>query len=419
MSANEDRFLQNIDLKRRSWFCHAVFLGLVMTCSQIVFAGLLTDAKHPVEAYLKLCMWDSGWYQHIIEHGYRSTIPPVAQNQDLSNVAFLPGYPILAAAIASIFRLPTPYALLLAAQLACWGFWTYVFLFFQRWQISSRLAFGGAIAILVHPAAFYLVTGYSESLFLMMLLGFLYWTTSVRRYSWLLAAVHGFVMTATRIVGLPLAIYPILHFWLFGMRKLGRLWQQFRWQQFSKYLVISTFSTLGCLLFFAFCYFRFGVWNLYMKTQAIGWGVKPDYLAIFQPKSYLAFLNNSDFVGFLNGVSVPITMACFIVLGFIEWMARFSQHKSWRSRLGFYFCGWFMFYLSVSGLSNINMNSMIRYTFCSHIMLTLAGVHLLSTISLTKVDKKWITYLLLFVATCSFAIQNKFVTMFTSNRWVA
>lgn len=413
MNADEDRLLQNIDLKHSSWFCNAVFLGLIITCSQIIFACLLTDAKHPVEAYLKLCMWDSSWYQHIIEQGYRSTIPPVAQNQDLSNVAFFPGYPIVAGAIASVFRLPTPSALLLAAQLACWGFWTYVFLFFQRWQISSRLAFGGAIAILVHPAAFYLVTGYSESLFLMMLLGLLYWTTSVRRYSWLLAAVHGFVMTATRIVGLPLAIYPLAHFWLFGM-KSGRLWRQN-----SKYLAISAISTLGCFLFFAFCYFQFGIWNLYMKTQAIGWRIQPDYLAILQPKSYLVFLNSSDFVGFINGISVPITMACFIALGLIEWTAS-SQRKSWRSRMKFYFCGWFMFYFSVCGLSHINMNSMIRYTFCSHIILTLAGVHLLSTtLSLTRLDKRWITYLLLFVATCSFAIQNKLVTMFTSGKWVA
>jgi hypothetical protein len=335
------------DFKRKSCIYNAVFLGLVITLSQILFACLLTDAKHPLEAYLKLCMWDSGWYQHIIEHGYRSTIPPVAQNQALSNVAFLPGYPILAGAIASIFHLPTPSALLLAAQLACWGFWTYVFLFFQRWQVSTKLAFGGAIALLVHPAAFYLVVGYSESLFLMMLLGFLYWTASAGRYSWLLAAVHGFVMTATRIVGLPLAIYPVLHFWLFNMKnKSEKLWQES-----SKYLAISIISVLGCILFFAFCYFRFGVWNLYMKTQAVGWGIKPDYLAILQPKSYLAFFNSSDFVGFINGVSVPVSMACFIALCLIELkVAKRFQHENWQQRAGFYFCGWFMFYLSVCGL---------------------------------------------------------------------
>jgi hypothetical protein len=405
------------DFKRKSCIYNAVFLGLVITLSQILFACLLTDAKHPLEAYLKLCMWDSGWYQHIIEHGYRSTIPPVAQNQALSNVAFLPGYPILAGAIASIFHLPTPSALLLAAQLACWGFWTYVFLFFQRWQVSTKLAFGGAIAILVHPAAFYLVVGYSESLFLMMLLGFLYWTASAGRYSWLLAALHGFVMTATRIVGLPLAIYPALHFWLFSMKNQSEK----LWQESSKYLAISMISALGCILFFAFCYFKFGVWNLYMKTQAVGWGIKPDYLAILQPKSYLTFFNSSDFVGFINGVSVPITMAYFAVLGLIELkVARLFQNKSWQQRTGFYFCGWFMFYLSVCGLSNINMNSMIRYTFCTYIVLVMASVHLLSTTQfLTRLDKRWMTYSLLFVAACSFVIQNKLLVMFTNNKWVA
>lgn len=417
MNADEDRLLQKINFKGRSWFYNPVFLGLIFTLSQVIFACLLTDARHPVEAYLKLCMWDSGWYQHIIEHGYRSTIPPVGQNQDLSNVAFLPGYPIVAGAIAWIFRLPTPYALLLAAQLACWGFWTYVFLFFQRWQISHRLAFGGAIAILVHPAAFYLVVGYSESLFMMMLLGFLYWTTVSQRRWWFLAATHGFVMTATRIVGLPLAIYPVLHFLLLRMRNRAIKW----WQQGSQYLIISIISMLGGISFFAYCYFRFGVWNLYMKTQAVGWGIKPDYSAILQPKVYLLFLGSSDLVGFVNAVSVPLTLISFLGLGLFEWgLAKSSQNENWQQRIGFYFCGWLMFYLSVCGLININMASMIRYTFCSYIVLIMATVHLLSQTQLfTRLDKRWISYFLLFFASCSFAIQNKLVTMFTSSRWVA
>lgn len=407
---------RSIEHHCRSHFSSAVFLGLVFTLCQVLFACLLADANHPLEAYLKLCNWDSGWYQHIIEHGYRSTIPPVAQNKDLANVAFFPGYPVVAGIIASVFRLPTPYALLLAAQLACWGFWTYVFLFFQRWQISTELAFSGAIAILVHPAAFYLVAGYSESLFLMMLLGFLYWTTSsIGRFSWLLAAVHGFVMTATRIIGLPLVIYPLLHFLLFRMRnKSEKLLQQS-----SKYLAISVISTLGCILFFAFCYFKFGVWNLYMKTQAIGWRLQPDYLAILQPKSYLVFFNSSNFVGFINSISVPVTMVFFIALLLLDWrIANFN--KILQQRAGFYFCGWFMFYLSVCSASQLNMNSMIRYSFCTHIMLVIASVHLLSTNQfLTQVNKKYLIFLLLFVAACSFTIQNKLITLFTSVRWVA
>jgi hypothetical protein len=304
--------------------------------------------------------------------------------------------------------------LLLAAQLACWGFWTYVLLFFQRWQISHRLSFGGAIAILVHPAAFYLVVGYSESLFLMMLLGFLYWTTTSERRWWFLAAAHGFVMTATRIVGLPLVIYPVVHFWILRIRNRSRR----RWQQSSQYLAISVISALGGILFFAFCYFRFGVWNLYMKTQAVGWGVKPDYLAILQPKSYLVFIDSLDLVGFVNAISVPLTL---LVVGLFEWrLAKLSQNKNWQQRTGFYFCGWFMFYLSVCSLSNINMTGMIRYTFCPYIVLVMATVHLLSTTQfLIRIDKRWIFYSLLFVAACSFAIQNKFVAMFTSNRWVA
>ena len=65
------------------------------------------------------------------------------------------------------------------------------------------------VAIVVHPGPFYLVVGYSESLFLLGLLGYFYWCEKAGRWSWSLAARHGFGMTATRLVGLPAAVFPV------------------------------------------------------------------------------------------------------------------------------------------------------------------------------------------------------------------
>ena len=73
-------------------------------------------------------------------------------------------------------------ALLITAQLAAWGFWSYFFLFCKRWNISPALQICGALLIAAHPAAFFLVAAYSESLFLMALLGFIYWSTAEGRY---------------------------------------------------------------------------------------------------------------------------------------------------------------------------------------------------------------------------------------------
>ena len=56
------------------------------------------------------------------------------------------------------------------------------------WNVSSALQICAALLILAHPAAFFLVAGYSESLFLMALLGFVYWSSAEGRSAKILAA---------------------------------------------------------------------------------------------------------------------------------------------------------------------------------------------------------------------------------------
>ncbi len=114
---------------------------------------------------------------------------------------------------------PKEVATLAAAQLACWGFWTYVFLLFQRWRVPAKLAVLGCVLLVSRPAAFFLVAAYSEPLFLMSLLGFLYWSGAESRAAPFLAALHGFVLTATRISGLPIVVWPILYAWLNALER--------------------------------------------------------------------------------------------------------------------------------------------------------------------------------------------------------
>lgn len=398
----------------------AIFLGLAITLIQIFLTCLLSDYSHPVEAYSHLYQWDSKWYAHIVENGYRSTIPPTSQNPQLSNVAFFPGYPIVVRAAQTLFNLPTPHTLLLTAQLACWGFWTYLVLFFQRWQVSSRLALSGIAAILAYPASFFLVAGYSESLFLMALLGFLYWTNYDQFSSRFLAIVHGFVMSATRIVGLPLALCLPFGFWVTSYTSGSN--NLYQWLRNSRvYLLISSISALGSLLFFAFCYLEFGEWDLYMQTQLAGWAIQPDYLAIFDPKIYLLFINTSGLVTFLSRLLVPVTMALFLISWLTEWkLAKLLPENSWITRVRFYFGGWLIFYISVSGLSSIQLQSMSRYILCVHVMLVLAIVHLLSAVQpLPRIYQAGITFLLIFFVTTSFIIQSKLIYIFTQGKWVA
>src|SRR5438046_10415215 len=92
---------------------------------------------------------------------------------EVSNVAFFPAYPAIAAILHYGLRLSIYDALLVTAQAAAWGFWSYFFLFCERWNISLLLQFFGALSILAHPTAFFLVAGFWESLLMIGFTGFM------------------------------------------------------------------------------------------------------------------------------------------------------------------------------------------------------------------------------------------------------
>src|SRR5207302_8900159 len=106
-------------------------------------------------------------------------------------VAFFPAYPAIAAAFRYGLNIDTGTALLITAQLAAWGFWVYFFLFCKRWNISPALPICGALLIATHPAAFFLIAAYSESVFLMALLGFICWSTADGRFGKVVAVIVG------------------------------------------------------------------------------------------------------------------------------------------------------------------------------------------------------------------------------------
>ncbi len=262
-------------------------LGLFVTLAQIAFAlGVANPEGTLAERYLSLVQHDSYWFANIIDRGYGTTVPPSEPKEmEVSNVAFFPAYPLLAGALKRVTRLETYPALLVTAQLATWGFWTYFFLFCQRWELPKSLQVFGALALAAHPAAFYLVAGYSESLFLMTLVGFIYWSTSERRGAKVFAVMHGFAMSATRIVGLVCATFPVVQA-LFRNDSRPNEKLRDRIARYRAPLLIVLFSMLGGVTFFLYCQVRWGRWDLYLLTQESGWAIDADYGAIFKPENY-------------------------------------------------------------------------------------------------------------------------------------
>src|SRR6266446_3088017 len=168
--------LPSCDVMTRSSSAFKPLLAaLLVTSMQIVMAvGLLAPDGPLSYRYSTLIQHDSYWFMNIIDRGYQTIVPPINHKMmEVSNVAFFPAYPAIAALLRNAFNISTGMALLIAAQLAAWGFWTYFFLFCRRWEVARSLQICGTLLILANPAAFFLVAAYSESLFLMALLGFI------------------------------------------------------------------------------------------------------------------------------------------------------------------------------------------------------------------------------------------------------
>src|SRR6201993_116167 len=251
--------------------------GLLLTAVQLAMAvGLLAPEGTLSDRYSTLVQHDSYWFMNIVDRGYQTIVPPIDHKvMEVSNVAFFPAYPVIAALCHYGFNIDTDTALLITAQLAAWGFWSYFFLFCKRWNVSPALQICGALLILAHPAAFFLVAGYSESLFLMTLLGFVYWSTAEGRSARICAAAHGIVMSATRIVGIVCAVFPVVcSLFLNGWKCLREPRAWFR--QYATGVALMAVAMLGALFFFIYCQVRWGNWNMYMLTQAAGWGIIPD-----------------------------------------------------------------------------------------------------------------------------------------------
>lgn len=404
---------------RHSPLLKCLSLGLLVTIAQVLLAvSCAPQQGNWTDRYRTLVQHDSYWFANIIDRGYGTTLPPVEHKEmEVSNVAFFPAYPLFTQAIKRVTGLDTYAALLIAAQLGTWAFWSYFFLFAERWKLSLPAQGFGALAIFGHPAAFYLVAGYSESLFLAALVGFIYWTTREGRWAAGLAVLHGGVMSATRIVGLPCALFAVVNA-IFSKEAQSSLRE--RALRFLKPLCIAGFSTLGGIAFFVYCQVRWGRWDLYMLTQSAGWAIEPDYLAAFRPENYHWALPPYNDPSVVSRFTSALAGGLFVAIAAIELIALLNHRKGWQRRIGIYFCAAVIYYISLAGVASVQMESMLRYDLCVHALIVLGFLHFLQEFRPAPV---WVRAFAMGVAAVAvaagLALQGYYVWNFTQGNWVA
>jgi hypothetical protein len=402
-------------------FLAPLLAGCAVTVLQLVMAvALLAPEKPLTERYSALIQHDSYWFMNIIDRGYQTIIPPIDHKMmEISNVAFFPAYPAIAASLRIAFNISTGTALLITAQLAAWGFWSYFFLFCRRWKVAASLQIGGTLLILANPAAFFLVAAYSESLFLMALLGFIYWSTAAGRVARVLAATHGIVMSATRIVGIVCAAFPLVRSaFQTGWRGLlkPRKWLR----ENCAAVMLTAVAACGGIAFFALCQLRWGHWDLYMRTQAAGWGIVPDYLAVVRPESYhwlVPALNNPTE---MSQLSMTLGAMLFVAIVVCEVVPAIKRHAGLPARAGIYFCAATIYYLSVSGVACVGMESMLRYEFGAYALIVLAFLNFLRQF---RMPPMWVrvfgTATVALISAAGLCLQGWYVWNFTRGHWVA
>jgi hypothetical protein len=375
MSFPPSHLLQHSRQHLVSFAVQVLLPAVALTLLQIFLISFWSQEDDYASIFKGLTQWDSHWYLGIVRRGYQFVgFDKIAYEQ--SNVAFFPGYPLAVAAISRLLGVDPELGLYLTAQLFCWLMWIYFFLFCRRWQIPPLGQVLASLIILVYPSSFYLVVGYSESLFLASLLGFFYWSMDLNApWPAFLAGIHGLVMSATRIVGLPVALVPLL-----------RLSHPWFWTASAVVLAL-----LGGLGFFLYCQLRFGRWDLYLEMQRYFGPSSFDYLAIIRPRTYAplfssgywqSLLSFSEALGAgiwaisLSQLFVLLTLGSLVITGLLDgWSVLAGKSRRWQERLGFHLAAWAMFSISVAGMSAVAQRSMIRYCLPVHILQVLTWLH--------------------------------------------
>lgn len=354
----------------------AALIGLAITTTQVILAWLLSLGCGSPRGYGALHHWDSAWYERIIHEGYHSE-PDITKEPGVCG--FFPGYPIAGAIVSSLTGLNARYALTLSAQLFCWGFWTYLVLLSRHWGFSRRVQYAVLGVMFLHPVSIFLIAAYSESMFLMSTLGFIYWSSQRSRWAVPLAMLHGVMMTGTRLVGIPILIYPVVQ------AMLQVPWGQTGWlkqaaRQLIRPLTIGAVASLGALSFFVFCYLRFGRWNQYMLAQQIGWGVTAQWDVLYT----LRLLRECRILpqehplhpNFLSRVFVLLLLGTFLIATIVEVTQIRRPGLGRRIRIPIYLCAFGLLILPAA--SSVRYVSFLRHSLPIVAVLALGVGHLLT-----------------------------------------
>jgi hypothetical protein len=235
----------------------------------VVMLGYRADVPVPWRIYenefLNLpARWDTGWYIGVAMDGYRWVPSRDAIQQ---NIAFFPMYPMLMR-YASLFLARE---VMWTGVLISWVSFALavVYLYrFARERFGEDESRAGVALLACYPFAFFFSTAYTESLFLLTLVGACYHMERGELWKagcWGLAA--GLSRPNGCLLAVPLAIIAIRPLWPFS-------WRQLRWRDafgIADRLAVAALPGIGMLCYSTYIFFLTG--NPFQwAAQNAAWG---------------------------------------------------------------------------------------------------------------------------------------------------
>ena len=234
-----------------------------------------------------LTHWDGEWYRQLVNIGYSSVHSADPNVEGKGNVGFFPGYPLACYLVKKILGLgtdafPTTGALVLTSNLFAVLLWVYL----EKWLnlFGEKFTRAKILLLACYPYCFFFYCSYTESMFISMLMGFVYFSERWLREedekkSWRLfglAILHGFLMNFTRLVGFVIVIYPVIRA-LQTREKLMRA------------TLITLTSTTGIAVFLAYCQIKFGAWDFYFVSEKTVWNTYVEWSKLLPPTELFNF----------------------------------------------------------------------------------------------------------------------------------
>ena len=171
----------------------AVVLVVKFCALVLSFSAWLVLQNQPAGLLSLWNRWDAPHYVDIAKYGYS------AVGEQRLFIVFPPLFPLL----IKLFALAIPsyeLAALLVSNLASALASIYLFKL-ARLDLSESAALRSVFYFCIFPTAYFLIAGYSESLFLLLAISCIYYARTRR---WTLTGIAGMLATATRLTGLAL-----------------------------------------------------------------------------------------------------------------------------------------------------------------------------------------------------------------------